>query len=381
MRTLTLQEQEDLLIGCAILGTGGGGSLERGLALVRANAAAGRVLNLVSLDEVPDDAIVAVPYGVGSLTPAQRTQSTDPNRLEPTLALSALQRHLGEKFYGAMSTELGGGNAAVALVAASTLGIPLVDADPAGRSVPEVFHTTFYVYGVPIAPMALVTSYGDEVIINKVADDFRAEALARHVAIASGSNAGVADHPTRGRDLKRSVIKGAISRALAIGQAVRRARQAPADGAADDAPDPVEAARAAGDGFVLFRGRVAADASWAEERGFTVGSVDIDGSGPYAERRMRIEFKNENMTAAVDGTIVATIPDLICILRTADAEPVINPRIPAGLEVTVLGFAAPAAWRTPRGLECFGPQYLGMKLPYEPIEKRFGAPGDWTKKD
>jgi DUF917 family protein len=28
MRVLTLQEQEDLLLGCAILGTGGGGSLE-----------------------------------------------------------------------------------------------------------------------------------------------------------------------------------------------------------------------------------------------------------------------------------------------------------------------------------------------------------------
>jgi DUF917 family protein len=358
---LTLPEQEALLLGCHILGTGGGGSLERGVALVRANAAAGRELHLASLDEVPDEALVAVPYGVGSLTPAQREQTTDPEALAPVKAFRLLQRYLGESFFGVLSTELGGGNTATALVTASVMGLPLVDADPAGRSVPEVFQTTFYLAGVGIAPMALVTPQGDEIVIARVADDFRAEALARHIAIASGSTAGVADHPLRGWELRTSVIKGAISHALVLGQAVARART--------EGADAVAAATHVGKGYRLFDGVVAADAAWAEAAGFTVGGVDLDGRGPWSGKRMRIEFKNENMTAAIDGTIVATIPDLICILEAADGQPVTNPRIPAGLAVSVAGFPAPAEWRTPRGIESFGPPYLGLDIPYVPLEQ------------
>jgi hypothetical protein len=47
-----------------------------------------------------------------------------------------------------------------------------------------------------------------------------------------------------------------------------------------------------------------------------------------------------------------------------------------GVEVSLrgrrgsVGFPAPAIWRTPAGLEVFGPAHFGFNIPYVPIEQR-----------
>lgn len=53
--------------------------------------------------------------------------------------------------YAIGSTELGGENTAEALHVALLMDLPLIDADPAGRSVPELQHSTYYVKNVPIS--------------------------------------------------------------------------------------------------------------------------------------------------------------------------------------------------------------------------------------
>ena len=60
-------------------------------------------------------------------------------------------------------------NTAEALHIACLLNRPLVDADPAGRSVPELIHSTFYLKDRPIHPMAVATWFGDVIIPKEVA--------------------------------------------------------------------------------------------------------------------------------------------------------------------------------------------------------------------
>jgi len=84
-------------------------------------------------------------------------------------------------------------------------------------------------------------------ILKEVSDDFRAEAIVRAIAVVSNNRAGVTDHPMEGRGLQESVVPGTLSKALAIGEAVREARLS--------GTDPVQAAVAAGDEHVLFAGR------------------------------------------------------------------------------------------------------------------------------
>ena len=52
MKKLTLQEIKDTLVGCTILGTGGGGSLESGLEAIEKAWNAGHEFKLLSFDEI-----------------------------------------------------------------------------------------------------------------------------------------------------------------------------------------------------------------------------------------------------------------------------------------------------------------------------------------
>jgi len=362
MRTLDQQQLEDLIRGCAILGTGGGGSPNRGLRLIQRDLAAGREFKLASVKEIPEDALVASPYMCGSVSPegVGGNNSQGEEEMECLQAFQALEADLGRPFFAAVATEIGGGNTAVALCVAARQGIPIVDADPAGRSVPELQHTTFFIKDAPIAPLAVATATHDVLILKEVSDDFRAEAIVRAVAVVSNNRAGVTDHPMEGRDLQDSVIPGTLSKALAIGEAVREARSS--------GTDPVQAAVTAGDGYVLFRGTVSA-VDWRIEEGFTVGELSISGTDPYRRHAYRIWYKNEHIVSWFDREPDVTVPDLICVLDPKTGEAITNPNCQRGMDVAVIGYHAPALWRTPRGLELFGPTHFGFDIPYRPIEK------------
>src|SRR4030067_1019642 len=65
----TLQEGEDLILGCLVLGTGGGGRAERGLRLIQSALEEGLTLSWVDAEDIPDDAMTVQPYGMGSVAP------------------------------------------------------------------------------------------------------------------------------------------------------------------------------------------------------------------------------------------------------------------------------------------------------------------------
>lgn len=357
MKILKEQDLNDLIEGCAILGTGGGGSPKRGLELIRNDLKARHEFKLIGLEEVLDDALIASPYMCGSVSPEEGTEGDE--QLECLKAFEALEEYMGQEFFAAIPTEIGGGNTAVALSVAARRGIPVVDADPAGRSVPELQHTTFYIKNVPIAPLAVASAKGDIIILKEVADDFRAEAIVRAIAVASGNRAGVADHPLQGRVLKGSVIPGTLSKALAIGAAVRVARSS--------GRDPVEAAIAAGEGYLLFKGKVTLT-SWRIDEGFTVGELLVSGKDDYLGHQYRIWYKNEQIISWFDEEPDVMVPDLICVLNPKTGEAITNPNCREGMEVAVIGYPAPELWRSPRGLELFGPRHFGYEIQYRPIE-------------
>lgn len=368
MKKLSRQDLHDILLGCTILGTGGGGNLAEGLSLVDKAFQAGKEFVLADLEEVPDNAMVGIPYGCGAVSP-EESQDTKQYRglprMEEVPALKALQEmeeYLGQKFYGVMSTELGGGNTAIAFYTGAMLGKYIIDADPAGRSVPELQHSTFYIKGLPIQPLAVANEFGDVAIVKEVVNDVRAEALVRAMAVVSGNSVGVVDHPAKAGDIKNAVISGAISYALEIGRAFREAKQNQQDLAA-------ELARAGG-GCVLFRGRVT-DYNWDTVDGFTIGDVCIEGEGEYTGSTYKIWYKNEHIVSWKDGGVDVTVPDLICIIKEDSKEPLTNPNYETGMKVSVFGLPAPKEWRTREGIEAFGPRHFGYDIEYTPIEDKY----------
>ena len=76
MITLDRQSITDLRVGATVLGTGGGGSPELGIALMEAALDAGKPMRLVSADEVPADGLVVMPASSARSPPARRTIGT-----------------------------------------------------------------------------------------------------------------------------------------------------------------------------------------------------------------------------------------------------------------------------------------------------------------
>jgi len=357
---------EDILVGCAVFGCGGGGKLSEGLAKITEDLGAGLRFSLLPVAALGDDEWVASPYGIGSLAPlsvADRARFAGlPLAKEDNVeaAFRRLSGFLHRPFVAAVAGELGPWSTAAALSTAARLGIPLLDADRVGRATPEATQDSVLVAGLSNLPLAAVSTFGDSLILERVGADSRVEDLLRALSVASAGDLGVTDAALSGRAIRRAgaLVLGTISNARALGQAVR---QAAAVGA-----DPVAALLAAGSGHRLFQGTVL-ECPWRDEAGFLVGEVVIAGHGPYAASHYRVRFKNENIVSWKDDVVSVLPPDLISVVDSATAIAIANPEFEIGQSVTVLGFSAPALWRTPAGLRVFGPAHFGLSEAYRPL--------------
>ncbi len=360
MRSLEEAELEDILVGCAILGTGGGGSLTEGVKLVKGLIEKGKGFKLAKLEELDPEALTTLPYYCSSLFPEGEEE---PSGIELLRAFEALEEYLNEEFKGVIPPELGGFATAGALAVAAEKDLPLLDADAAGRAVPEIQHSSFYIKGLPITPMAVASSMGDLMIVKQVQDDRRAEEIIRSIAVISGNMVGVCDHPARIEVLRGAAIPDTISQGEKIGAARRKA--------VEKGVDPCEAVAEAGQGFLRFKGMVE-EHSWKMEGGFTIGEIKLRGIEEYEEEKYKIRYKNENIISWRDGKVDVTVPDLVSVLEKASGMPITNPNCDRGKEVVVIGFPAPEQWRTDEGIAIFGPKYFGYEEEFVPIERRAG---------
>jgi hypothetical protein len=371
IRTLSEQEVWDLLAGSAITATRGrvqpiAPYIE---GTVRSLLAQGKPFRLVSLIDVPDEWTIAEAGGrigggawkhVGERMKSRHVPVV-PSAEGMVLALDALSRHTGRKFNAVVRSE-----SAEAVIgtfqAAIAAGLPVVDACPTGRAVPELAQSIPYTAGIPAAPAALVTLWGDVVLVEKAVDDARLEDLGRSIAVGSGGTVITASTVMSGRDAKRALIAGSISREILLGRTVREARERGAD--------PVAALLAFTDGLWLFRGKVAS-AEPREERGFNWWDVHLQGAGQFAGHDYRVWVQNENIVAWLDGKPDAMSPDLIVPLNPQTGEAIASSTLGGytiGAEVVVVGFPASPLWRVPKGIEVLGPRHFGFDFDYVPIE-------------
>lgn len=365
MKKLTKQDLHDILLGAAIVGTGGGGSLTNGLKLVDKAYEDGFEFTLAEIDEIPDDALIGSPYTCGSIgtlsDEQQKKYDTLPKMQEAkeVLAIRVLEEYLGKEFYGVIATELGGGNTAAALNVAARLGKPIIDADPAGRSVPCLQHSTLFLNEVPITPMGLANQFGDTMVISKVANDDRAEVLARQTAVASFNSVGVVDHPGYWENLKNSLIKNTITYCLEIGKTARIANEEGRNFAYDISEKF--------NGFVVFEGEIV-ETDWEDRDGFTYGNLYIKGEDNYVGQDLRIWFQNEFIMSWKNGEVFATVPDSINIYIKDEKLPLLNPNAKEGMKVTVFVLKAFDEWRTEKAINILGPRFFGYDMDYKKIE-------------
>ena len=363
MRTLNREDLVNILYGAAILGTGGGGSLTEGIELIDEALAAGKTFRLASFDDLAPEDLIGTPYGCGAISPLTEAERKKYARLPEAqenfyiLCMKQMEAYMGKELKAVISTELGGHNTATALYCGAMADKLIVDGDPAGRSVPGLQHSTYYLHNVPMCPISVMNKFGEGAVVTSVFDDERAEDLVRALAVVSQNIVAVMDHVNTAEVLKNAVIRGAISQSEAIGKAFLTAK---AQGG-----DFVSAVTEAGKGKPMFRGVVTK--STYETFFFNdTAATEIRGAGEYAGHTLRVWYQNENIIIWLDGEIFVTVPDLICLFDLDEKMPQLNPYAREGENVAVIALPAPNEWTTQRGLEIFGPRFFGYDVDYTP---------------
>jgi DUF917 family protein len=350
---------ENLVVGATILGTGGGGNPQTGRTTLESDLAAGRNLRVIALDEIDDDALVVSPYYVGSVAPGAMEPKAKVIQDPFKAGFEFLERYFKLKIAGTVASELGGGNTPAALHVAAQLDIPLVDGDLLGRAGPELHQSTAHLFGASMAPSVVVSESGNVVFIERYAsiDDY--EAIARYASVIANGHAAVIDTPLTKPAASKVVIKGTISKSIAVGKAVREAQR--------KGGDAIEAAKRAINGWLIFKGKVE-KYDWRDEKGFLLAEATLGGIDRWAGKRLRSWIKNEHIFAWIDEKPAVMPPDMIIFLDSSGYG-VTNTVLERGLEVSVLAAKAPDVWRTPKGLELFGARHFGFDYTYVPVEE------------
>lgn len=358
MRKIDIPDIEDIARGAALLGAGGGGDPYVGkLVAVGAIKECGPV-TLLDPEEVPDDALVVPIAMMGA--PTVLAEKAIGGKEYETL-YNMVTQFFGKEIYAFMPMEAGGLNSMLPIAAAARLGLPLVDCDGMGRAFPELQMVTFTIGGISATPMALTDEKGNSVIFDTITNKWTEE-LARSVTMSCGGSVAVSLYTLTGTQMREYGVKNIVTRSQKLGEAIRTVKNS-------ETLTPEEHFLQFTEGYKLFRGKIV-DVLRETRGAFNFGKVVLEGIGDYKGHRAFVEFQNENLTATVDETIVATVPDLICLVDTETYSPVTTDALKYGKRVLLVGLKCFDLWRTEAGLELVGPRYFGCDTDYIPLEER-----------
>jgi DUF917 family protein len=363
----TRTDADDFLRGANFLSASGGGDPVVEREHLHADVDAGIDVGWQPLDSFADDDVLVCCCYSGSIAPESFDDPSDRARQlggaqvheRPFVeAVRLLESHLGVRAAGLISVELGGINAGAILGAAARMGVPLADADYAGRAIPELHSTSLALAGAEVLPFACVDHFDNGVLIVSSPSDAWTERISKHLALSSLGLIACAFAALPVRTVRAIAVAGTMSECLELGRAIRTAREA--------GRDPVAAAAAQLDGWVLFRG-VVSDREWANT-GYMDGSHTLQGSGAFAGRSLRVWFRNENHVSWLDGQPWVASPDLIEFCDPETGEPLVNTYLELGQEIAVVGRRRRPQFDSPAGLDTLGPRHFGFDLEFAGIE-------------
>jgi N-methylhydantoinase A/oxoprolinase/acetone carboxylase beta subunit/DUF917 family protein len=367
-------------LGCYVLGCAGGGSPYAEYLQLRDMLRGGHVLRIAEVDQFQDDEVVLWGGHMGS--PAVSVERLGAE--EVVDAMHELLDYTRTPAYSAvMSLEIGGGNGLQPLIMGSSkfFDRPCLDADWMGRAYPTYWQTTLCVYEADsLVPAAIASGDGKNMIMTKATNDKIVDTALRAACAEMGSRVGMAAKPTTMDRVRSFAVLNTMSLAWRIGRAIytcqRKAQvMQVADRIIDQVGGPSTAKK-------LFAGKIV-EVESKVLKGWSYGSVTIEplskdadeGAAPCfkTDGFLRIPFKNENILAEWESPtgereIIASVPDLICVLDSQSGENLGVPEFRYGLRVTVLGITASPRWTdTPKGLELGGPHAFGYDFDYKPL--------------
>ena len=246
-------------------------------------------------------------------------------------------------------------SALVPVVAASQLGVPLLDVDGMGRTYALIHHTAMFLAGLSPTPLVAQGPTGESVLIDAPAGA-RADRLLRGNVDVLGGWAALASYPTTTGALGSAALHGTVSRLISIGRLML------------ERADPESLVRRLGaltGCRRLGRGRIVEVEHLSRPTDVTIpahpSSLVVDETHGQ-HRQLRIELRSEIVAVFADGALVAAAPDLLCLLDVSRSELATLDSLEPGDLVDVLVTPADAMWYAPEGMAMVGLESHGIPL-------------------
>jgi DUF917 family protein len=374
MATLVLktrQDVEDFVRGCAFYATGGGGLPANGIASLMSELDAGRDIVMTDIEDLPDDAVTACPFLMGSIAPHtpdvvaemqgfgfDETVNTEKDRMRK--AIEELEIYMGITIDAIVPIELAGANTSAAVAAAMEMGKIVVNGDYTGRAIPEIQQTTPYLHGKRITPISSVDEWGNVCLIKDATNYRVAERLGKLISAGAYGLAGQAGFVLSGKETKELLVRNTMTECFDLGVLIRTAQE--------EGADPVGQTLESLGGWKILTGELT-DIDDEDRIGYYWGTHTITGSGADVGKEGKVWFKNEHHVCWVDDKPTVTSPDIIVIVDAKTGEPVPNPLATVGMEVSILAFPSRPEFKNQKAIDILGPRYFGFDIDYRPIEE------------
>ncbi|MFD2467756.1 DUF917 domain-containing protein [Amycolatopsis silviterrae] len=333
---------DDVVRGAVHFGSGGGGDPYLGQQLLLAAVRRHGPVPLVKADELAPDALV-LPVVSGG-TPHTLVEKAHGNAEAETLR-AAVEARAGRRCAAVLPIQLGSVNVAVPLVVASELGLPCLDLDLMRRTLPSIDLTLLRLAGFSVSPITVVGGAGVVAEFSQGADAVLGE-LVRAVLPPLGLVALISAYRVTAGDCARLGDVGSISECARIGAAL-----------AEVSPHGYDPYLRACGGRLVCAGTVAEVLQHSSD-GWPRGVVSLE----TPEGFVRIDFQNENLVVSREGTVLATVPDLIGVADADTGTLTQTVELSAGQEVHVIASPVDDRWHTPEGYAAAGPRAFGYAV-------------------
>lgn len=328
MELLDERRLRELVYGGAILGAGGGGSIEAGLAAGREALAHGTP-RLAHIGELPPKTLIATLSIVGSVAGMTGGQARPPHGLALRRLAEVEKRSIG----AVVPSEVGPQAVTYGWQESAVAGVPIADAPCNGRAHPLGLMGSLGLHRRPSYITSTVGIGGSahtrvELILRTSAT--KASKMVRHNAATSGVSLAVARNPLPASYVRRHAAVGGLKYAADVGKIVLNEINR-------GLPRLLERLSQWLGGRILSEGCVNS-AELREREGFSVGHILIsnqDGSD------CRVAVCNEYLAFQKRGVVMAAFPDLITLFDVDSALPLASPEVKPGKRVAV--FAVPRA--------------------------------------
>jgi hypothetical protein len=320
IRKLKHSDAVDGIWGGSVLACGGGGWVSHGELMARV-ATGGKPPVLVSVDEIPDDALVVTVTAIGA--PGAADWEIQPD--DYVNALRLVMERAPAPVVAVLTAQNGSSTTLNGWYQSATLGVKVLDAAGDVRA-----HPTGKLGGMGLTDRPGYTTVQAVAGGNrKLHGELRLVAegtivttsnVLRDVSVRVGGFIAAARNPVEAAWVKKHAAIGAITYALDLGRAMRAAEAAGGRAV-------IEAACKQTGGSIVAEGPVRVTNARRTEGGFDHGAFNVED--------VSLRYLNEYMTVDRGDKRVATYPDVITTLSVDTGRPVSIADIKDGDEVAV----------------------------------------------